>query len=236
MSTNPLITQSSVNSGFTDLKPSDLEDPGLFQLNRTFRQLYTWFGTFLTPGNQYTYPSTPTFVTSKASGQPQPPTDPTEFLTRASGDALYGPKAIQTALTTGAYQNTTGAQVNPVQPIVTGGGSGAGGSGVTYYIGTLVGTHYKPDITNGEFQQILLTSSITIDALIGASTSALISFILIQDATGGRNVTWDTSYIGTSISDVDQTAGTYSVYEFVLRSSDLRPVLRTRPITGLPWP
>lgn len=232
------MAQSQVTDGFADLKKSDLEDKDLFKLNDTLHWISTKIGTFFIPGNQSVYPSIPTFRTVLASAQNVPPDNPNEFITRGSADALYSPSVARLALVTGAYPPSS--TVNPVQPISTGGGSssgsGAGAGSVTYYVGTISAGTYTPNITNGEVQEITLTSNVTINAVTGASGPAKLKLVLVQDATGSRTVTWDSSYIGVNITDVDFTPGTYSVYEFILRSSDLRPFVCAQPVTGLVWP
>jgi len=230
-------SQAPGNTGFDELKPTDLQDPTLWKLNYTLKFVFDRIAGFYTPGNMANYPSQPTFDKLFVDDQAQPPDNPNELLTRASGDALYSPKTQRTALLTGAYPQTI-VEPNPVQPISpgTGGGSGGGGNTVTWYIGTISGGFYTPNITNGQFQQILLTSNITVNAVVGATTPAQLGFVFVQDATGGRTVAWNASYIGVGAGDVDPTANSYSIFEFVLRGSDLRPVLVRRPLVGMPWP
>jgi len=47
------------------------------------------------------------------------------------------------------------------------------------------------DASNAQTQQITLTGPVTIAAPKGGVTGDRLSLILIQDATGGRNVTWN---------------------------------------------
>lgn len=93
-----------------------------------------------------------------------------------------------------------------------------------------------PDLTQGSWNTLVLTNNVTIGKVSGPLSASELNFIIAQDATGGRTVTWDADYIGLGGLALTTTANTYSVLRFVIRAVDLRPVLTAVPITGKTWP
>lgn len=93
-----------------------------------------------------------------------------------------------------------------------------------------------PDLSLDQSQLLVLTTATTIKPPVNAISGSLFNLILVQDATGGRVVTFDASYIGLAGLSLTTTANTYSSLQFIMRDSDLRPVLLTTPLTGKTWP
>lgn len=110
------------SSPIPQIKKSDLDDPTLFKLNSIFKLIWGKEAAIYQPGADTTLGANLTTPHFYASGQAQPPTNPTELLTRASGDALYGSKTQRTALVTGVNPTTS----ETVQPVTQSGGSSGG--------------------------------------------------------------------------------------------------------------
>jgi hypothetical protein len=91
---------------------------------------------------------------------------------------------------------------------------------------------FTPVFSDGQVQIIILTGNIAIDP--PSDTGGLIEFILVQDATGGRTVTWDSDYFGTDLNDIITVADTYSHFRFAQRS-DAKLAQIGRKTTGIPW-
>jgi hypothetical protein len=198
------MAQSQVNNGYSDLSQADLQDKTLWKLNTQLRFIYGKIGTFFTPGNQTTYPSTPTFQSLLLSGQTQPPTDPNAVLTRASADALYGPTVQRQALTTGAYPQSNGSiiEINPVQPIPTG-GAGAGPTPPT-----------PPTPGQATILKVLLTAPTLITTSAVPSDGSLLAVLVTQDATGHHSIGWNAIFKG-AITAIPGTPNTTNVFWFV---------------------
>jgi len=217
------MAQSPVNNGFLPLSAADLKDPDLWKVNENFQYIYSKVGTIFSPGSTPSYPSTPTFVTVKAAGQAQPPSDPDEFITRRSADALYGPTVQRTALLTGAYApgSTSTGEINPVQPIPTGG----------------AGTPTPPPPTPGEatILKVTLTGPTTIASPSTPVDGALLAVFVSQDATGHHTISWDATFKGP-ITAIPGTPSTTDVFWFVGVSSQWwstsMPVLGVNAVPG----
>lgn len=78
-----------------------------------------------------------------------------------------------------------------------------------------------PDLADGLNQQETLTDDVLVNAPVYTDGTIVAGMRLkvkhIQDATGGWQVTWDSLFIGlgNGMGDVDTTADTYSLFEFV---------------------
>ena len=93
---------------------------------------------------------------------------------------------------------------------------------------------WTPVLSQGKYQQMTLTGPITITApSSGIQPWQELTLILVQDATGGRAVTF-TGFLGSPLT-VDPNPGRASIFEFSFRSSDNKPFLVERPVTYL-WP
>jgi hypothetical protein len=93
-----------------------------------------------------------------------------------------------------------------VPGIVIGGGGVAGGGGgapVEALQNPSFVTPFTPDLAQGRTVMMTLTDNITVNAPTGGSTGDQFTLIFIQDATGGRRITWDAEYRGF----VGQTLG-----------------------------
>ena len=81
-----------------------------------------------------------------------------------------------------------------------------------------------PDLADGLNQQETMTGNVTINDPIytgGTLVAGMKLHIkLIEDSTGGRKPTFSSAYIGLQGIDMDLTADTYSIYEFVYNTAD----------------
>lgn len=62
--------------------------------------------------------------------------------------------------------------------------------------GTAFATSYTPNCLLGTMRILTLTNNITINAPTNAAAGAILEFLLIQDGTGGRTVTWNSGSNG----------------------------------------
>jgi hypothetical protein len=71
--------------------------------------------------------------------------------------------------------------------------------------------------------QITLGGNVTSSTVVGASPGQIVTFVLIQDGTGGHTFAWPTSITGTS--PIDGTANITNVQQFIARADGtLRPI------------
>lgn len=116
----------------------------------------------------------------------------------------------------------------------------SGGSSVpvanTNYFNAGSGTTFSPNYANGATQEFTLTGNATINAVTGASPGWEIVLILVQDATGGRQVTsWDASFHFPGQFDLDPTAATATCFVFGVNGAG-NLFLMSPPTTQLLWP
>jgi hypothetical protein len=98
------------------------------------------------------------------------------------------------------------------------------------------GTTLSPNIANGTTQEFTLTGDATINALTGGAPGDEIVLVLVQDATGGRQVaSWDASYHFPGTFGLDPTPATATVFTFRVNAAG-NLFLTCAPITALPWP
>jgi hypothetical protein len=69
------------------------------------------------------------------------------------------------------------------------------------------------DAALGDTQKITLTANVTSSTLSNASTGQTISFIICQDATGGRTFVWPTNVLGGMT--IGSTASKCSAQNFI---------------------
>lgn len=120
------------------------------------------------------------------------------------------------------------------QVVDIGGGSG-GPSPASEgdYIIPVVGAAAVVNVANGVNQEVPLAIPTTaIGAPGGGVLGSRLTLFLVQDATGGRLVTWDSVYKGIGLFEIDTTPLTYSVFEFVLRTG-YTWWLKNTPLTGV---
>ena len=82
-----------------------------------------------------------------------------------------------------------------------------------------------PDASAGDIKQITLTSAVTINAPTNAQIGAVLTFNLIEDGTGGWNVTWNGAYkFNVAWLNVGNVAGTRSTAKFEYDGSFWRQI------------
>ena len=129
----------------------------------------------------------------------------------------------------GPFLGQLASQVNSI----SGGGSGTSTS--TYYDGGS-GTTFTPNYANGSTQVFTLTGNATINAVTGVLPGQEFILVLVQDATGGRQVTsWDASYLIPGVFGLDPTPATATVFRFIGNAVS-HVFLTATPITQVPWP
>jgi hypothetical protein len=129
--------------------------------------------------------------------------------------------------------------LNKVREIyVFGASNPAIGNNDGYFEMATVSATVTPDLADGLNQQETMTANVTAANPVytgGAIVEGMkLTLKFIQDATGGRTITWDTEYIGLSNEDPDLTADTYSVYCFVRNTAskwELHASAKGRSIT-----
>lgn len=82
------------------------------------------------------------------------------------------------------------------------------------------------DASQGVNFEMTLTGNVTSSSFINAKPGQRISFIIHQDATGGRTFVWPTNVFGTGT--VDPGASNTSVQEFIIETD-----LSLRPLTAM---
>lgn len=121
-----------------------------------------------------------------------------------------------------------------------GGGTSTATSTFTYagtYVQSTPGSTFTPDLSSQkDTQELTLTSATcTIKNPTGGSSDFKWDLILLQDATGGRRVVFDTNYKGltnaTGNIDIDTKANSYTVYRFVVRP-DGKSMMLSPALTG----
>lgn len=89
---------------------------------------------------------------------------------------------------------------------------------------TITAGAVTPDLANGLNQKVTLTGNITVNAPIntgGAIESGVyLNLKFIQDATGGRNVTWNAIYKGMANEQPSPNPSTYSKFQMTYDGTD----------------
>jgi len=101
------------------------------------------------------------------------------------------------------------------------------------------GTSFAPNFVNGHTQCFHMTGNATINPIAGVAIAGdEITIILVQDATGGRTVTWDATYLGNPGGfQPDPTASTATIYVFGVNDNSVAHLfLKSPPITMVSWP
>ena len=98
------------------------------------------------------------------------------------------------------------------------------------------GASYTPDVTGGGIYmiKILLTTNITINNpfLPAGPNGGRVRFALVQDATGGRTITWGTQWQGLGGSSSSTAPNSYSIFEFDFIPTEGRVQLTFNDATG----
>ena len=111
--------------------------------------------------------------------------------------------------------------------------SSGAASGGGYRTLTISASAITPVAAAEQTQVVTLTGNITINAPSGSPTAGdLLTLQFTQDGTGGRTLTWNSTYKVDSIGTVLADANTYSTFDFVYTGSAWR--LRSLPAIGLP--
>ena len=107
-------TTPNPTAGCPVFTPQDFQDPTLFKLNSNWALIWGKISNLYQAGITTILGANLQAPSFAATNQPQPPPAGSNILlTRASGDALYGPDAQRTALVNAAYQ---GQAVQPAPP------------------------------------------------------------------------------------------------------------------------
>jgi hypothetical protein len=97
-------------------------------------------------------------------------------------------------------------------------GGGGGGAVITPWYAITYAASITPSVANGKNQRVTLTGDITVNFPTGATDGAELRLVLIQDATGGRTVTFSTGW-KLDGSEVVPLASTKSTIEVCFKSS-----------------
>ncbi len=94
-----------------------------------------------------------------------------------------------------------------------------------------------PNCPDGQFQTVTLTGNVTVAAPTNATTGRVLELLFIQDATGGRTVTWNAVFTITNWA-INLTASAATLARFVYNGSNW--ILAPNPPTTLvslnnPW-
>lgn len=115
------------------------------------------------------------------------------------------------------------------------GGNFASSSAVGGYKDNGTGTSLTPDFNTGRTQVIILSGNATINAALNAPAGDSMTIVLVQDATGNRQVTsWDASYLFGGTLGLDPTPSTATVYLFGVNGSG--HLFIKSYMTGVSWP
>jgi hypothetical protein len=89
-------------------------------------------------------------------------------------------------------------------------------SSTALYFNAGSGASFSPNFAQGTTQVYTLTGNGTIGASSGALAGQEVLVILVQDSTGGRQITsWDASYHFAGEFDLDPTPNTATVFRFI---------------------
>lgn len=127
-----------------------------------------------------------------------------------------------------SYNSFSKRESSPAVLAVNGGIGGAG-----LFSGT--GATFTPDFNNGLTQIWTLTADLTINAAINGHPGDEIVIVLVQDATGGWQATWDATYLFPGTFGLDPTPSTATVFVFRVNGSG-HLFLKAPATTGTPWP
>jgi parallel beta-helix repeat protein len=94
-----------------------------------------------------------------------------------------------------------------------------------------LGTGATPDITNGSVCYYVMTSGMTVNNVTNRWPGMRISFLLEQDGTGGRVVTWNSAYKLDPAWVPDTTASKANTAEFIFDGTEYKMIGGR---TGLP--
>jgi hypothetical protein len=98
------------------------------------------------------------------------------------------------------------------------------------------GASFTPNFAQGTTQVCTLTGNATINLSAGAQAGQEVILILVQDATGGWQVTsWDASYYFAGEFDLDPTPSTATVFRFIPNAAG-NLIQSGPPVTSVPWP
>lgn len=90
-----------------------------------------------------------------------------------------------------------------------------------YNVLSIVSGQITPDLSAGVNQEAILTSAIVVNGPVNVPGPVTWTLVLVQDSTGGRAVTFDSSaYVGANYisSALSPAANTYTSIDFVVRS------------------
>lgn len=98
------------------------------------------------------------------------------------------------------------------------------------------GTSFSPNFAQGSEQEFTLTGNGTIGPATGGTPGMPLVIVLVQDATGGRQISsWDASYLFPGTFGLDPTPNTATTFFFMVNSKG-HLFLTCAPVTGTPWP
>jgi hypothetical protein len=85
-----------------------------------------------------------------------------------------------------------------------------------YYVVPIAAGLASPDISQGWNQEVILTTNVAIDDPANVPGSLTWTLMIAQDSTGGRVVTFGTTYIGVDPASFRTDADTYTSIDFLL--------------------
>ena len=98
-------------------------------------------------------------------------------------------------------------------------------AGSSEFIQTASGSSHAPDVGLGKIFILTATGNFTVNAQTNALDGDEITIIIIQDATGGRTVTWN-SVFKQEWSDTGNTANLRSAIRFIFDGTDWNQIAK----------
>lgn len=113
------------------------------------------------------------------------------------------------------------------------GGSSSSSTGGGYT--QVSGSSLSPDLGFAHTWELTMTGNATINTSVNLTAGDRLIVILVQNATGGWQPTWNASYHFSGVLGCDPTPNTATIFEFGINAS-LHLFQIGTPPTGVPWP
>lgn len=176
-----------LDSNSQRIRPEDLKDPHLFRLNSVVNFLYEQLSAVQGGTGKFNFVGPMEFQEATLV-QDTPPTNPYGILNKKVADSLYSAAVLAEQLTTGRFLNLPIGNLTGV----TGSGGGAPGppsASVSPWVVDAFAASYTFDISTGWNHEVTATGNITVNVPTGGTSGQMVNIRVIQDATGGRQIT-----------------------------------------------